>query len=99
MVQRKTAALLAAVAVLACFGAQLAWAAAEEDTLQYTEEFLKSKINSAMLHLPQAVKAARNGTLKKAAASPPKQVRGKAPTADRLTIPGRSTHRLYQCCL
>jgi hypothetical protein len=75
MLRRRTAALLAAVVVLTCFGAQLAWAAEAEDTLQYTEEFLKTKINKAMLNLPMAVRAARNGTLKKAAASPPKQVR------------------------
>lgn len=74
MVRRRTAALLAAVVVLACFGAQLASAAAEEDTLQFTEEFLKTKINKAMLNLPRAVMAARNGTLKKAAATAPKQI-------------------------
>jgi tyrosyl-tRNA synthetase len=78
MVRRRTAALLAAVVVLACFGAQLASAAAEEDTLQFTEEFLKTKINKAMLNLPRAVMAARNGTLKKAAATAPKQVRQQA---------------------
>jgi hypothetical protein len=75
MVRRRSAALLAALVVLACFGAQLANAAAEEDTLQFTEEFLKTKINKAMLNLPRAVMAARNGTLKKAAATAPKQVR------------------------
>lgn len=75
MCRRRNAVLLATVALLACFGAHFTCAAREEDTLQYTEDFLKAKINKAMLNLPMSVRAARNGTLKKAAATAPKEVR------------------------
>lgn len=65
--------------------AKLAMATAEEDSLEFSQDFLFSKIKKVMLNLPVAVKAASNGTLKRQPASPSKQVSQQLTTVKEAT--------------
>jgi hypothetical protein len=46
-----------------------------DDTLQYTEKFLTSKIGHQMMHIDENMKAAMSGALKPQAVQSPKKVR------------------------
>lgn len=68
-----------------------AFAASEDGTLVFEQNFLLEKIGTSLLALPGAVKSALNGTLQKQPATTPKKV-GQRPTEPSS---GGSRHRFF----